>query len=159
MIDLSARTTVLGDNPNNPVLTAAEAEEIGNMHNMFGDWDPTLLTEPAPAPVGVKLNGTTLTWTGNDYSLAYAICKDGSVIGFTTETSYTVDDASATYAVRAANEMGGLSEAVQANAETGIDTVKTATPQNGAVYNLQGVRVTNPTKGIYIINGKKVVIK
>ena len=29
----------------------------------------------------------------------------------------------------------------------------------GAVYNLAGQRVQNPTKGIYIINGKKVVIK
>lgn len=29
----------------------------------------------------------------------------------------------------------------------------------GDYYNLQGVKVTNPTKGIYIQNGKKVVIK
>ena len=27
------------------------------------------------------------------------------------------------------------------------------------IYNLQGHRVTHPTKGIYIVNGKKVVIK
>ena len=30
---------------------------------------------------------------------------------------------------------------------------------DGAVYNLRGQRVEHPTKGIYIINGKKVVIK
>ncbi|UPS44046.1 hypothetical protein M1D30_10760 [Prevotella sp. E15-22] len=30
---------------------------------------------------------------------------------------------------------------------------------SGAVYNLQGRRVENPTKGLYIVNGKKVVIK
>jgi hypothetical protein len=30
---------------------------------------------------------------------------------------------------------------------------------NNYIYNLQGVRVDNPTKGIYIQNGKKVVIK
>ena len=30
---------------------------------------------------------------------------------------------------------------------------------NGEFYDLQGRRVTNPTKGIYIVNGKKVVIK
>ena len=29
----------------------------------------------------------------------------------------------------------------------------------GDYYNLQGVKVANPTKGIYIQNGKKVVIK
>lgn len=30
---------------------------------------------------------------------------------------------------------------------------------NGAIYDLQGRRVENPTKGLYIVNGKKVVIK
>ena len=30
---------------------------------------------------------------------------------------------------------------------------------NGAIYNLQGVRVAQPTKGIYIINDQKVVVK
>ena len=42
--------------------------------------------------------------------------------------------------------------------EVGIEEVK---GQNGvkAVYDLQGRKVANPTKGIYIINGKKVLIK
>lgn len=31
--------------------------------------------------------------------------------------------------------------------------------RDGGYYTLQGVRVTNPTKGIYIQNGKKIVIK
>lgn len=34
--------------------------------------------------------------------------------------------------------------------------------QNGnveTIYDLQGRKVANPTKGIYIINGKKVLIK
>ena len=31
--------------------------------------------------------------------------------------------------------------------------------ENGEYYTLQGVRVTNPTKGVYIQNGKKVIIK
>ncbi len=30
---------------------------------------------------------------------------------------------------------------------------------SGAVYDLQGRRVTHPAKGIYIVNGRKVVIK
>ena len=30
---------------------------------------------------------------------------------------------------------------------------------SGAVYDLQGRRVENPTKGLYIVNGRKVVIK
>lgn len=42
---------------------------------------------------------------------------------------------------------------------TGISNVKANSLQDGAIYNLQGVRVSNPQKGIYIQNGKKVVIK
>lgn len=41
---------------------------------------------------------------------------------------------------------------------TGIETVKAA-ESNDAIYNLQGVRVSNAQKGIYILNGKKVVLK
>lgn len=42
---------------------------------------------------------------------------------------------------------------------TGIDVVQT--PQSGQriIYNLRGQRVTNPTRGLYIVNGKVVVIK
>jgi len=104
------------DEANNPVLTAEEALEAGNMSNMFGDWDPTLATEQAPVPANVKLAGTTLTWDDSNYALLYAIVKNGSVVDFTTEATFTVDDATATYAVRAANEMGGLGEAAEATA-------------------------------------------
>lgn len=38
---------------------------------------------------------------------------------------------------------------------TGIKTIETT--GNAKVYNLQGVRVDNPTKGLYIVNGKKVI--
>lgn len=40
----------------------------------------------------------------------------------------------------------------------GIDNV-TLTPADNAVYDLSGRRVSNPSKGIYIINGKKVYLK
>ena len=50
-------------------------------------------------------------------------------------------------------------EAVR-NTVTGISTVKTESAAKDApIYNLQGCRVTNPTNGIYIVNGKKVLIK
>jgi hypothetical protein len=58
--------------------------------------------------------------------------------------------------------MGGLSEASAPATETdGIETIEQAQPviNDGVIYNLQGVRVDKATKGVYIINGKKVVIK
>lgn len=41
---------------------------------------------------------------------------------------------------------------------TGISTVKAAAV-NGAIYNLNGQRVAKATKGLYIVNGKKAIIK
>ena len=43
---------------------------------------------------------------------------------------------------------------------TGIDNPESTNDnQEPVIYDLQGRRVVNPTKGIYIVNGKKVVIK
>lgn len=48
-------------------------------------------------------------------------------------------------------EMGGVTEIKN------LETVKTH--HDNAYYTLQGIKVLNPTKGIYIHNGKKIVIK
>ncbi len=40
-----------------------------------------------------------------------------------------------------------------------INTVKTDELKNAVIYNLQGVRVDKVEKGLYIVNGKKVLIK
>ena len=166
-VDLTGRKTVFGDNhANNPVLTAAEAAEYSDMSKMFGDWVPTLLTEQAPQVTNVELSGSTLTWKGNDYALNYAVCKNGSVVAFTTAESFDVSTVGTTdtdvWSIRAANEMGGLNQAVKVGEDptTAIESVKKdSTADDGAIYTLQGVRVAKATKGIYIINGKKVIVR
>ena len=46
------------------------------------------------------------------------------------------------------------------NEPTGVSEMKVVkTIENQEVYNLAGQRVAQPTKGLYIVNGKKVVIK
>lgn len=42
---------------------------------------------------------------------------------------------------------------------TGIDAATTDKVRTTSIYDLQGRRVTTPTKGIYIVNGKKVYVK
>ncbi len=44
-------------------------------------------------------------------------------------------------------------------APTGISAVKAAMAEGTVVYDMQGRRVENPAKGLYIVNGKKVVLK
>jgi len=165
-VDLSGRAKTLGKatpNPNNPVLTAEEALEIGNLHNMFGDWDPTLATEQAPVPANVKQNENMLVWDDSNYALLWAVVKDGVVVAFTIEPQFKLTEAGE-YAVRAANEMGGLSEMSETvnvtDITTGIDNLTPAISQGEeAIYDLQGRKMVNGQlkEGVYIINGKKVV--
>lgn len=43
--------------------------------------------------------------------------------------------------------------------ETGIESVGSETKANGAIYTLAGQRVAKAQKGLYIVNGKKVLVK
>ena len=164
------------DEPNNPELTAAEAAEYSDMSKMFGDWNPQLQTEAAPVVSDVKLEGNTLSWTGNNYSLLYVICKDGDAIAFTDDTTFDLSTLPASaagsraatasvYSVRAANEMGGLSKAVVASDATGIQKVGTTEEAVKTEYfNLQGQRVTMLHRGVIIevktmADGSKQVTK
>lgn len=130
-VDLSGRKTIFAEtHENNPVMTAEQALEAGDPHNMFGDWDPTLLTEQAPVPQNVKQEGNNLVWDSSDYALLWAIVKDGAVIDFTIEPTYELTE-SGTYAVRAANEMGGLSEASESVEATVAEVVKVTLNASG----------------------------
>ena len=55
---------------------------------------------------------------------------------------------------------GAPSLSIDFGGTTGIDSVKGEELKvNGEYYNLAGQRVAQPTKGLYIVNGKKVVLK
>ena len=44
-------------------------------------------------------------------------------------------------------------------ASTGIVNVKGSQDANAAIFDMMGRRVSQPAKGLYITNGRKVVIK
>ena len=149
---VNRRNETAGD----PILTAEEAATytIETVMGQDDDWDPTAATEQASAPSNVKLNGTTLAWDNNDYALLWAVCKNGKVVDFTITPSYIVDDTSATWSVRAANEMGGLSEATVVGQGTGIRNIASATDAaviKTAIYAADGTQLSNLQKGINII--------
>ena len=59
----------------------------------------------------------------------------------------------------AAKAAGARLSIIFAGETTGIAEVATAGAENGAIYNLSGQRVSKPANGLYIVNGKKVIIK
>ncbi len=96
------------------IISAEQAAEF-TYEKMFSEntdkqWDPAALAKQAPAALNVKLEGTTLSWESQAVGQFWAVVKDGKVIAFTHDNNYTVDNASADYAVRAINAMGGLGE-------------------------------------------------
>ena len=160
-VSLEGRKKVFAEtHQNNPVLTSDEASYYSDMSNMFGDWDPTLATEQAPMVQNVVLNGNTLSWDDSNYASLYAIVKNGEVVDFTTENTYDISTVSTQslgaksdvtttsdeWAVRAANEMGGLGEATVAKDPTAVEIVEAATEAKAA-------------EGAFVIDGKVVILK
>lgn len=92
----------------------------------------------------------------SDGTTYFALTKIGDKVGFALVENGVVIPAGKAYlevpAATAAKFFGLDGEA------TGINSVKTA-KADGAYYTLEGVKTTKPVKGLYIHNGKKIVVK
>lgn len=42
---------------------------------------------------------------------------------------------------------------------SGLQQIDADSNQSDSIYNLNGQRVNNPSRGIYIVNGRKVIVK
>lgn len=100
------------------------------------------------------------------YRMGYGEINGEDKVGFFKYTTTTAPAAGIVYIdksnVNASGLSRGLSISFADDETTGITTVeKTDNTDNAAqkVYNLNGQRIMNPTKGLYIVNGKKVIIK
>lgn len=130
---------------------------------VLGSWATTAqqAAKQLPAPSAIYDNGT-VTWSAIDGASAYALFKNGDFLGITTSTSYnvTVDATKDALTIRTANGRGGFGTAAAiAGTVNGISTIQRDCTTDGAIYNLQGQRINAPAKGLYIRNGKKVVMK
>ncbi len=118
------------------------------------------VAESANAVSNNDLLGTTtdLTTTA-DYSY-YALGKyDDSTVGFLkVNTGVTIPAGKAYYTVNPSEARSFY--AMEESTATTINSLDaTTTNANDAYYDLQGRKVSQPTKGIYIKNGKKIIIK
>lgn len=145
---------------------ALAANEGVVLHNATGT-DVTL-SIPVAASATASANNDLKAFTGGSAKLAqvsetgytnYILSKEADGVGF-----YKVNSAG--------NSMGANTAYLQVkdaaigartafffdNDATSINTIESV-QQNGTVYNLNGQLVAQPTKGLYIVNGKKVIVK
>ena len=95
----------------------------------------------------VKGNGSTI----------YALGKKGDVVGFVKVKDGVAIPAGKAYLtiLAGARDFIGFGD----EDVTGVNEVKVQKEVRGEYYNLNGQRVAQPTKGLYIVNGKKVIVK
>lgn len=147
-----------------------------------GNWlVPTEVVGAVPAGTPVLLKGTepsaTLTIYGTDYVatpstdtdltgtyLAKTIdgadyvlgIDEGGVVGFYHWNSNNLG-ANRAYVIGDGSSVKGF--VLSWDDETGIKNLNVNDNLNKVVYDLSGRRIQKPTKGLYIVNGKKVMVK
>lgn len=133
-------------NEYNTILTSAQAAEY-TLDKVFTNWTPAALASQKD-PIAAKVANGKLTWTGD--ADMYMIEKNGEFTALTSETSYDIDDASAKYEVRAANEMGGFG--LSESTATGIDKViSSGDAVKTVIYSVDGMQLSHLQKGINIL--------
>ena len=93
-----------------------------------------------------------------DHSGIYVLMNENGKVGFyqTTAPSFTVGANTAYIDAIPGNNARFISLDEET---TSIDVRSKMEEARGDVYNLNGQRVAQPTKGLYIVNGKKVIVK
>lgn len=126
--------------------------------------------ESAPAIGGnlLRASVTEQTTTGADdtkeykyYMLSYN--KDNENLGFywgeNDGAAFTSKAGRAYLAVEKTNEVAAVKGFSLSDMETGISQVCGSAANNGVIYDLQGRRVERAVRGLYIMNGRKVMVK
>ena len=164
-VDITPETNTIKVKSSFQTILNASMASAFTYEKMFTDnaekkWDPAKFTAQIGAPEDARYDNGVITWTAVDGATIYALFMNNTFLTMTNETSYNVEvnpDLDR-LSIRSANAMGGFGPKAHVAGTTGIQTVK-RNADNDIIYNLQGVRVKKPGKGIYIINGKKTIVK
>jgi len=111
--------------------------------------------------VNVTLTAGTVTQTGTIERIAadsngfctFALTSSDFEAGTVTVTA-TVEDKG-----EAAETLADNTYEAEYNVATAIDTVKAQFGEDVDIHTINGTKVSNMTKGLYIVNGRKVVVK
>lgn len=121
---------------------------------------PVATTTDTPAASDlVAGTGAAVATAEGDYT-NYILNVGTKGIGFYRANSQTVA-ANRAYMHVSNSETGSMSRMaiVFDNQTTGIANLKAAADGDDAIYNLNGQRIEKATKGVYIIDGKKIIMK
>ena len=155
------------------ILTETEAAKFKYDALFTEGWDPKSLIADMPE-IKATVEGETIKWDVVPGAVAYSVYNGDEFLAVVEDTQYTLKAAqsanstraaSGNYIVLAHNAIGAYGTETKKPVPTAINVIDTTKGieekryTDGAIYNLQGVRVSKPTKGIYIINGKKVIVK
>ena len=123
-----------------------------------GTYAIPVLTAAADATTGNLLKPWLTAGTPGDATY-YTLAVDGSSNPIFKKSSGGTLAAGKAYLVMSGTSAPELGVDFEGGI-TGINTVKGSEfNSNDNIYNLNGQRVANPTKGLYIVNGKKVIVK
>ena len=136
----------------------------GNADNTFTGWDdghPFIIYSYKPHPYftvsykcvdeegnDLNINGSRYVMGGDSYTLITPIIE-----------GYKFVKSDAVYEELARVAKHTELTLTYSNNETGIEDIVTENGKVEAVYDLQGRKVNVPAKGIYIVNGKKILVK
>ena len=139
-----------------------------------GEYDGTATISGVTIEEGTPTQEVSTNWSfiGNyskDNSIA-ASTESASNFFFSGNQIYKATGSIALQPFRAYFQYAGVAAARQVlfviegeEGETSIGRINAdgtmETVAEGPIFNLAGQRVANPTKGLYIVNGKKVIIK
>ena len=120
--------------------------------------DGTAINVPVIASADAVGSNDLKVSTGTDVANMYVLASKGSGVGFYKWSSTSDLSAGKVYlqGASSAREFLGFGDV------TGIESLTPSPSPKGEgseYYNLAGQRVAQPTKGLYIVNGRKVVIK
>jgi hypothetical protein len=117
---------------------------------------------PIKSVEGNKLEAVTeATAYENDDDFTYFILKEGAFFKIAEDATGEQTVPACKAVLKVANEDAAAAASrldIVIDGFTGINAVK-ADLNNAQIYDMQGRKVNNAQKGVYIVNGKKVVIK
>lgn len=148
----------------NTILDAS-ALETYSIKNVLGDWAETAqyACTQLDAPADAKYENGKVTFGLTDNGMTgCALFKNGEFAGISIDGTFniTINPEVDVLTIRTANMRGGFGPEGQVAGASGVATIINkveSTQADNTVFNLKGQKVLAPTKGLYIVNGKKLI--